>query len=206
MENQQNKYIEVSYKLFNVSDDKNELIEIAPADKPFQFISGFGIALPAFEEKVAGLDKDALFEFQLSKDEAYGDRHDERIVNIERDVFCINGHFDHENIFEGAIVPLQNEDGNHFMGKVLEIKDDFVKMDLNHPLVGMTLKFEGKILESREATNEEIQHLMNHLNGECDCDHEYCDCDHDHDDCCCGGDHHHHHHHDGGCGCGHCHH
>lgn len=206
MESQQNKYIEVSYKLYDVSEGKNELIETAPAEQPFQFISGFGIALPAFEEKVVGLEKDANFEFQLSKDEAYGDRYDERIVNIERDIFCINGHFDHENVFEGAIIPLQNEDGNRFMGKVLEIKDNLVKMDLNHPLAGMTLKFEGKILESREATNEEVQHLINHLSGECNCGHDHCDCDHDHEDgeCCCGGKHHHHH--EGGCGCGHCHH
>lgn len=208
MENQQNKYIEVSYKLYDISEGKQELIETAPAEKPFQFISGFGVALPAFEEKVAALDKDASFEFELSKEDAYGERHEERVVNLERDVFCINGHFDHDNVFEGAFIPLQNEDGNRFMGKVVAINDDFVKMDLNHPLAGMTLRFEGKVLESREATNDEVQHMVNHLSGEdCCCDHDHCNCNHDHahkdGDCCCGN--HNHRHHDGNCGCGHCH-
>ena len=119
------------------------------------------------------------------------------MLDLDRSIFQINGHFDHENIFEGAVVPLQNEDGNRFYGRVLEIGADKVKMDLNHPLAGKTLCFSGKVIDKREATNQEIQNLVNFLSGEhscgcgCGCD----DCGGDCDD----------HHHDGGCGCGHCH-
>ena len=197
MENKHNMFVAVSYTLYTVDGEKKEKIEEAPASKPFEFITGFGVTLDEFEEQIAQLDKGADFEFQLSKEQAYGDFEQERVLDLDRSIFQINGHFDHENIFEGAVVPLQNEDGNRFYGRVLEIGADKVKMDLNHPLAGKTLCFSGKVIDKREATNQEIQNLVNFLSGEhscgcgCGCD----DCGGDCDD----------HHHDGGCGCGHCH-
>lgn len=205
MENKpQNKYISVTYKLYTVAENgEKTLVEEATADRPFLFISGFGIALESFEEKTVGLESGAEFAFDLTKDEAYGDRDPKHVVSLERSVFCINGHFDHEHIFKDAIVPLQNEDGNHFFGKVIDLDDEKVTMDLNHPLAGQQLHFEGKVLENREATNSEIAHMASHLSGEgcdCGCDHDHCDCGHDHEggDHCCGG-----HHHEGGHCCHH---
>ena len=197
MENKHNMFVAVSYTLYTVDGEKKEKIEEAPASKPFEFITGFGVTLDEFEKQIAQLDKGADFEFQLSKEQAYGDFEQERVLDLDRSIFQINGHFDHENIFEGAVVPLQNEDGKRFYGRVLEIGADKVKMDLNHPLAGKTLCFSGKVIDKREATNQEIQNLVNFLSGEhscgcgCGCD----DCGGDCDD----------HHHDGGCGCGHCH-
>ena len=197
MENKHNMFVAVSYTLYTVDGEKKEKIEEAPASKPFEFITGFGVTLDEFEKQIAQLDKGADFEFQLSKEQAYGDFEQERVLDLDRSIFQINGHFDHENIFEGAVVPLQNEDGNRFYGRVLEIGADKVKMDLNHPLAGKTLCFSGKVIDKREATNQEIQNLVNFLSGEhsCGCG---CGCDG------CGGDCDDHHH-DGGCGCGHCH-
>ena len=197
MENKHNMFVAVSYTLYTVDGEKKEKIEEAPASKPFEFITGFGVTLDEFEKQIAQLDKGADFEFQLSKEQAYGDFEQERVLDLDRSIFQINGHFDHENIFEGAVVPLQNDDGNRFYGRVLEIGADKVKMDLNHPLAGKTLCFSGKDIDKHEATNQEIQNLINFLSGEhscgcgCGCD----DCGGDCDD----------HHHDGGCGCGHCH-
>lgn len=218
MDKPQNKYIAVAYKLYTTDKGDNELVEEATADHPFQFISGFGVTLEAFEKQVKELEKGAEFDFLLSKDEAYGDYEDARVLDLNRDMFCINGHFDHEHIYKDAMVPLQNEDGNRFFGRVLEITDDNVKMDLNHPLAGQTLHFTGSVIENREASIDEIQAMINRLSGEgcgcgCDCgggcedgcgggcgDHEH---HHGHDGGCCN--HEHHHGHDGGCCGGHCH-
>ena len=99
---------------------------------------------------------------------------------------------------------MDNED-HQFMAKVTKIEEDGVTVDTNHPLAGKTLNFKGRVIENREATEEEIQHLIKHMTGGCSSGCHGCG-DHgcgDHD-CDCG-DHEHHHHHDGGCGCGHCH-
>ena len=179
-----NKYIAVAYKLYTVDNGESELVEEATDKEPFQFISGYGITLDAFEKEIAGLEKGAEFDFTLQKDDAYGDYEQEHVLDLDKEIFCINGHFDRERIYKDAIVPLQNEDGNRFLGKVVSVGNDKVRIDLNHPLAGKTLNFKGHVVESREATNEEIQGLINRMSGE---------------GCCCGG-----HHDDGGC-CGHGH-
>lgn len=63
-------------------------------------------------------------------------------------------------------------------------------MDFNHPFAGMTVEFNGKVEEVREATLEE---LNPHHGCGCGCgDHgcgDGCDsgCGHDHGGCGCGG-------------------
>ena len=200
MENKDNKYIAVAYKLYITdADGKTAMIEEAPATRPFQFISGFGITLDAFEKAVESLAKDEEFDIVIPKDQAYGDYTAEHVLDLDKSLFSINGHFDSDNIYKDAIVPLQNENGQRLMGRVLSISDDKVKVDLNHPLAGKELNFKGHVVESREATNEEIQTMLNHLSGEgCGGGCESCGggCGGHHDEGCCGGN-------EGGCG--HCH-
>lgn len=199
MDNQQNKYISVSYQLYSIDADGNkQLEEETQTGRPFQFISGFGVSLDGFEKQIIGLQQGEKFDFTLQPSEAFGEYDKNGVHKIQRDVFSINGHFDHENIFPDAVITLMDADEKRFMARVVSVDEDGVTVDTNHPLAGSTLQFTGVVLENRDATNEEIQHLLNHLSGEgcgCGCD-----------DCEGGCDHEHEHHHEGGCGCGHCHH
>jgi len=162
-----NRFVAVTYRLYVDGDNGKELMEETQANQPFQFITGYGIALDAFEKNVAELEKGQDFEFTLEKESAYGDYNLEHVLDLDREMFCIDGKFDTEHIYVDAVVPLQNEDGNRFYGRVLEIGENKVKIDLNHPLAGETLHFEGKVVENREATNHEIQQLINHMSGGC---------------------------------------
>lgn len=167
MSNTPNKYIAVSYCLYIDGEDGKEMVEEATAEQPFHFISGFGIALDAFENKLTDKQKGEDFDFALAKEEAYGDYVQEHVIDLSRSIFTINGKFDVEHIYVDAVVPLQNEDGNRFYGRVLEVGEENVKVDLNHPLAGETLHFVGKVLENRDATNEEIQSLIAKMSGGC---------------------------------------
>ena len=206
MENQQNKYISVSYQLYSVDAAGNKkLEEETQQGRPFQFISGFGFSLDAFEQQVINLEQGDKFDFTLTPAEAFGEYDKEGVHKLGRDIFSINGHFDHENIFPGAVITLMNEDDKRFMARIVAVEEDGVTVDTNHPLAGSTLEFVGVVLEKRDATNEEIQHMLNHLSGEgcgCGCDdcEDGCGHHHDHEGGCD------HHHHDHECGCGHCHH
>lgn len=162
-----NKYYAIAYKLYTIHDGERNLEEEAPAKEPFIFISGFGTTIPGFEKNIENLEKGATFDFTLSKDDAYGEHYEERIIELDKSIFEINGKFDDKNIYVDAIIPLQNEDGNRFMGHVLKISDSKVRIDLNHPLSGCDLNFIGEVLECREATNEEISSLINSLSGGC---------------------------------------
>lgn len=51
------------------------------------------------------------------------------------------------------------------MGSVVEIGDDKVTIDLNHPLAGKSLHFTGSVLENRPATDDELHQLEQMMNG-----------------------------------------
>ena len=165
----QNKYVSIEYKLYVVDNGRKALVEKTMPEKPFIFISGFGIALDALEAKLLDMNKDAEFDITLTKEEAFGDYYPERVVELEKDVFNINGHFDAEHIYQGAMVPLQNEDVTKFMGLVKDVTDTKVVVDLNHELAGRTINFTGKVLENRDATEEEINKMIKMMTGECGC-------------------------------------
>ena len=193
MDNKQNKYISVSYQLFSIEEDgTKQLEEQTQQGNPFVFISGFGLTLDAFEQRILPLQPGEKFDFTLEPANAFGDYDEEGVHKMKREAFTINGHFDHENIYPGAIITMQDEDERRFMAQVTKVDEDHVTIDTNHPLAGTTLQFIGIVLENRDATNEEIQHMLNHLS------HNGCCCD-DCEDC---GEHEH----KDGCGCGHCHH
>ena len=196
MENKTNKLIAAQYQLFTISENgERTLVEETTKEQPFVFITGFDAALDALEERLENLI--------LDKEKAFGEYEPSRVIELNKEMFIVDGQFDSKNIFKGAQIPLKNEDGNFFIGTVLEIGDAAVKVDLNHPLAGKKLNFKGYIIENREATKDEIKTMLSHMNGGgCGGDCGGCEggCGHhDHEDGCCG-----HHEHKGGC-CGHHH-
>ncbi len=166
MDNKNNKCISLTYSLYANVDGENELLEVASEKEPFRFVSGMGFALPLFEESVSHLAQGEEFDFVIGKDDAYGDYVDERVVDLEKGIFMRDGKLDEKVIHVDAIIPLVNEDGNRFNGRILEIGKESVKVDLNHPYAGLDLHFVGKILESRDATPQEMEQIMKMMSGE----------------------------------------
>lgn len=165
-----NYRIGINYKLYVTDNDgQSYLEEETTENEPFRYLSGFNMTLEKFEQMTANLNVGDTFNFTLTKDEAYGDYYEDRVLDLDKQMFVVNGKFDSEHIQVGALVPLQNEDGQRFLGNVLDITDNTVKMDLNHPLAGKTLNFKGSVVEKIEATPQEIQAMMAHLAGEGGC-------------------------------------
>lgn len=191
MDNKQNKYISVSYQLYTVEPDgEKNLAEQTEKDRPFSFISGFGFSLDTFEQRIVSLAPGEQFDFTLTPDEAFGEYVAEGVHQMKRDLFYVDGKFDSAHIFPGAVITLTDSEDKRFLARVTEMDNEFVTVDTNHPLAGETLQFIGTVLENRDATKEEIQHLLNHMSHECSGCGGHCggDCEED------------------GCesGCGHC--
>ena len=166
MDNKTNRLISLAYQLYDTTDGEHTLVEQTAEGRPFTFISGMGIALDAFEKQMENLSTGDNFDFTLAPEDAYGAYEDCHVIDLDKEMFVIDGRFDAEHVRKGAIIPLQNEDGNRFLGLVLAISEDKVKIDLNHPLSGKKLNFCGEVLENREATAEEVAHMAKLLSGE----------------------------------------
>ncbi|MEE4285825.1 MAG: FKBP-type peptidyl-prolyl cis-trans isomerase [Mariniphaga sp.] len=191
LEISKNAMVTLTYDL-RIDDEQGEVIEQTTDDRPLQFLYGAGTMLPKFESHLAGLKEGEPFEIRLSKNDAYGEINKDAIVDLPKSVFLVDGKFDDELIAVGNTVPMMSSNGQRLNGLVLDINDENIKMDFNHPLAGDDLYFSGKVLEVREASDEELAQILS--GGGCGCGSGGCG------DEGCGDDHHDHSH--GGCGCG----
>ncbi|MDD4609196.1 MAG: FKBP-type peptidyl-prolyl cis-trans isomerase [Bacteroidaceae bacterium] len=166
MEATPNKYITVTYELYTTTNGEKSLMEKAPEDQPFQVITGVGFTLDAFENQIKDLEEGATFDFAIPSSEAYGEYHQDRVLTLPKNIFVVDGKFDDTNIQAGKVVPLMNEEGDRMNGTVLEVTETDVITDMNHPLAGKDLNFVGKVMESRPASAEEVQSLLNMMSGE----------------------------------------
>lgn len=168
MKIEKNKVVALEYVL----KVKGEEVDKAGADRPLEFIFGAGSLLPLFEKNIEGKVVGEGFEFTLSPADGYGEWHLENVLDLPKAAFEIDGKIREDLLFVGNVIPLMNQMGGVIPGKVLEIKEDSVKMDLNHPMAGKTLDFSGKILSVRDATEKELaEGLHGELAGhhECSC-------------------------------------
>ncbi|MCE3296768.1 MAG: peptidylprolyl isomerase FKBP-type [Crocinitomicaceae bacterium] len=162
MQIEQNRVVSLTYKLTN--HKTGEKIEETSADQPMVFLVGAGQLIPDFENNLQGKKAGDSFSFSIASDLAYGSHSEEQIVSIPSTVFHDEaGKFDAEYFRVGALIPMSDNEGNQLRGKILDVSPETVKMDFNHPLAGTDLQFEGKILEVREATEDEIAH--GHVHG-----------------------------------------
>jgi FKBP-type peptidyl-prolyl cis-trans isomerase SlyD len=159
----ENKVVRLTYELSEDSK-KEEIIEKVDTDQPATFLFGVGGLLPEFEENLFGLKQGDSFKFSIASDNAYGPIDPNALVDIPKEAFTIDGKLQDDMLKVGSILPMRDNEDNFLQGRIIELRDDVVIMDFNHPLAGKDLYFQGTIVEVREATAEELSH--GHVHGE----------------------------------------
>ena len=153
------KVVVLTYTL-NVSENNSEktLVESTPDDEPIAFIYGLEGMLPKFEEAIKGKKIGDKYAVTISAEDGYGIYDADAKITLPKADFEIDGEFDHEFLVEGAIVPMVNDAGEEVDATLLKVTNKEVTLDLNHPLAGKVLHFEGEILNVREPLEEELKH------------------------------------------------
>lgn len=157
------KVVSLKYEL-RINAKDGQLVEKVEDNRPLQFIYGIGNMLADFESNIGGLKEGDAFDFSIKADDAYGQVNSEMIVDLPKEIFKVDGKIDEKLLVLNNVVPMRDQQGNHLSGKIVEIKDEQVRMDFNHPLAGDDLFFTGEILNIREATESELSH--GHLHNE----------------------------------------
>ncbi len=166
------------YKLYD--DNNGTLLFETPEGRPDVMIYGVSQeVVPGLVAAMQGLKPGDKFGVTLPPAVAFGDRHEEDVVELDRTIFTRDGKLA-EEVKVGAVLPMMTAEGYRVAGTVLEIGEEKIKMDFNHPFAGLTVRYEGEVVDVREATEAEL-----HQAGGCG------------GGCCggCGS-------HDGGCGDG----
>jgi FKBP-type peptidyl-prolyl cis-trans isomerase SlyD len=162
---QDRKVVSLHYEL--QVDDENGTRQVADKSEeghPLVFLYGVGQLLPLFEQNIQGMKPGDTFAFSIPPDEGYGEYDENAVVNLPIDIFKVDGKVDNEMLQPGNTLPMADQEGNPLQGRVMEVTQDSVMMDFNHPLAGFDLHFTGKIVFVRDATLDELSH--GHVHGD----------------------------------------
>lgn len=193
------KYVAYTYKLTDA--ETGDILFEAKADAPDEMIYGVSRdVVPGLIAAMKDLGAGDRFEITLPPAAAFGDSYPDNVVTLDRQIFERDGELA-EEVMVGALLPMMTAEGIRIQGKVLEITDQHIRMDFNHPFAGKTVTYAGEVLEVRDATPEEIKGAEG---CGCGCGGGCCggegNCEGHGDGGCCGGEGHG----DGeshGCGC-----
>jgi len=111
-------------------------------DEPATFIMGDGTLDKGLELALYGLRPGNHQALTLMPGQAFGMRSEEAVKWVDRAAFPAD-----MVPKSGQIVGFADEQGQEIPGAVLEVNDDQVKVDFNHPLAGREIGFEVQILE-----------------------------------------------------------
>ncbi|NQZ57804.1 MAG: peptidylprolyl isomerase [Lentisphaeraceae bacterium] len=156
---------------FVMKNQEGEVVDTT-ADEPLVYLHGHENIMPALEAAIDGLAVGDAFTAELSVKESFGEKDEELVYTATR------ADFEEEVLEVGMDFDGVDEDGELVIATVISIEGDDIIMDENHPLAGMALSFEGKVLEVRAATEEELEH--GHIHGHGGCEGE----EHVHDENC----------------------
>ena len=144
---QPNVFAEVDYVL---SGEDGEVLDDSSAEdgEPLRYVHGYGMLVPGLEKRLEGLSKGDTLEIVVPPEEAYGLHDDELVYAIDRT--------EAPNASEGDEVVLEDEDGDEAVAHVVEVGEDEILVDGNHPLAGLTLRYRVNVRDVREATPDEL--------------------------------------------------
>jgi FKBP-type peptidyl-prolyl cis-trans isomerase SlyD len=145
------KHVVLDYVLCD--DETGDIIQrsIEPNVGPLSYVHGYSPILPGLHGGLEGLALGEKKKIRVPPEEAYGVPDDDAVFEVDRAELP-----DPENVKFGDEIIGEDEEGNEFVMHVVEVHDDHVVVDTNHPLAGFTLVWDVTVTEIRDATQSEI--------------------------------------------------
>jgi FKBP-type peptidyl-prolyl cis-trans isomerase SlyD len=129
-------------------DAQGHLLESSEA--PLTYLHGHEDIFAGIERALAGREAGASVQLQLEPEDAFGDYDPELVVLAP---LADLG----EEVSVGLRVEATGPDGGDpCLFTITDIADGMAVLDGNHPLAGMALRFDIRVLEVRAATEEEL--------------------------------------------------
>lgn len=151
-----NKVVAINYA---VKTEDGQTLDQSKDGSPLNFIHGRGMLIPGLENALEGKKVGDSFTAEVKPEEAYGERHDGLIQTVPRNLFGEN------EVQPGMQFRASTDQGEQSV-VIVDVKDDEVTVDGNHPLAGVNLNFDVEVIEVRDATEQELEHGHVHTDGE----------------------------------------
>jgi FKBP-type peptidyl-prolyl cis-trans isomerase SlpA len=124
---------------FSLTLENGHIVDSNFEAAPATFTVGDGNLLPGFESPLMGLFDGDEREFSILPENAFGQHNPQNVQAVERN------NFEDGELELGTMFSFQNGDGE-LPGVVVEVQDNEVMVDFNHPLAGQIILFTVKII------------------------------------------------------------
>jgi len=174
---------------YRVGLSNGEAIDLSPDKEPLEVILGVGRYLPGIENAVVGMEPGEKKTLTVPAAEAYGERMDDMIQEIGRELFP-------ENLVPevGQVFHMGDPQRGGMLLTVVAVDGDRVVVDANHPLAGEDLVVDVALMEILPPDPDALlRYIEDAAENDPTCDHEHedgcgcgCECDDEcGDDCAC---------------------
>lgn len=122
--------------------DEDDVVDSSYGEEPLEFTLGQGMVIQGIESAVIGMKEGDTKEVLIATEDAFGPRKEELIIDVEKSQIPTD-----IDIEIGKVLQIRSDEGNVYNVAVLDIDDNNVKLDGNHPLAGEELKFKLELIE-----------------------------------------------------------
>lgn len=152
----QDKVVGIHYTVKTANGD---ILDQSREGQPLQFIFGRGMLIKGLENALAGRIVSDKFVAEVAAKDAYGERRESLVQAVPRSLFGSN------DVAPGMQFRATTDHGEQSV-IIVDVGDDEVVVDGNHPLAGTDLTFDVEVVEVRDATPSEIDHGHVHPHGD----------------------------------------
>ncbi len=143
---------------YTLKDDEGHVIDSSEGGDSLLYLHGANNIIPGLESALVGKAAGDSLSVTVSPAEGYGEHDSGKVQPVPKAAFEGAG-----EIIVGGQYYSMDAEGQPMMLTVLEVEEDQVLVDGNHPLAGQNLNFDVTIVDVREATEEELSH--GHVHG-----------------------------------------
>lgn len=154
MQIEQRKVITLNYTL---TDNDGNVIDQSN-DGSFVYLHGASNIIPGLENALTGKNVGDELKVSVEPGEGYGERDAAKTQQVGRDMFP-----EDTPVEAGMQFHAQGPNEEVIVVTVIEVDDNTVTVDGNHPLAGVPLNFAVEIMDIRDASEEELEH--GHVHG-----------------------------------------
>jgi len=144
---------------YTLTDNDGKVIDKSE-DGSFAYLHGASNIIPGLEDALTGKSAGEEMSVSVSPEQAYGVRDEAMLQQVPKNMFE-----DDSQIAVGTQFHAQGPNGEMLVVTVMEVEDEHVLVDGNHPLAGVELNFDMKIIDVRDASEEEVEHGHVHAPG-----------------------------------------
>ena len=124
--------------------DDGNVFDSSEGGEPLEFTIGQGQMIPGFEQGVVGMELGESRTVVIAADQAYGVYQPQGVIEVDRSEIPPTIQLE-----VGLQMQATGPDGRPAQLTVIELSEDKVKMDGNHPLAGKDLTFEIEVVGIR---------------------------------------------------------